>query len=73
MIGVVKAGEAYGSFQSKVSMCCHEGGGQWEGCDVNPLGASGGLKEGRIRLVGECNQCDCITEHDETGGEARCE
>lgn len=26
MIGVVKAGEAYGSFQSKVSICCHEGG-----------------------------------------------
>lgn len=28
MIGVVKAGEAYGSFQSKVSMCCHE---EWKG------------------------------------------
>lgn len=26
MIGVVKAGEAYGPFQSKVSMCCHEEG-----------------------------------------------
>lgn len=31
MIGVVKAGEAYGSFQSQVSMCFHEeeeGGGE---------------------------------------------
>lgn len=28
MIGVVKAGEAYGSFQSKVSICCHEDGGE---------------------------------------------
>lgn len=26
MIGVVKAGEAYGSFQSEAGMCCHEGG-----------------------------------------------
>lgn len=26
-IAVVKPGEAYGSFQSKVSMCCQEGGG----------------------------------------------
>lgn len=26
MIGVAKAGEAYGSFQSKVSMGCHEEG-----------------------------------------------
>lgn len=30
MIGVVKAGEAYGPFQSKVSMCCHEEEG-WRG------------------------------------------
>ena len=44
------------------------GGG---GCDVNPLKVSGGLKEGRIRLVGECNQCDYITEHDERGREGR--
>lgn len=31
MIGVVKAGEAYGSFQSKVRMCCHEEVGVWGG------------------------------------------
>lgn len=24
MIGAAEAGEAYGSFQSKLSMCCHE-------------------------------------------------
>lgn len=32
---------------------------------MNPLEVSGGLKEGRIRLVAECNQCDYITEYDE--------
>lgn len=76
MIGVVKSGEAYGSFQSEAGMCCHEGGvggGHWNGCDVNPLEVSGGLKEGRIRLVGECNQCDYITEYDERGREGKCE
>lgn len=26
MIGAAEAGEAYGSFQSKLSMCCHEDG-----------------------------------------------
>lgn len=25
VIGVVKSGEAYGSFQSEAGMCCHEG------------------------------------------------
>lgn len=50
------------------------GGGIGAGeCDVNPLHVSGGLKEGRIRLVGECNQCDYITEYDERGGAGRCE
>lgn len=49
------------------------GGGHWNGCDANPLEVSGGLKEGRIRLVGECNQCDYITEYDERGREGRCE
>lgn len=32
---------------------------------------SGGLKGGRIRLAGECNQCDYITEHDEREEERR--
>lgn len=71
VIVVVKPGEAYGSFQSKVSMCCHEGGGHWNGSEVNPLEVSRGLKEGRIRLVGECNQCDYITEYDQRGREER--
>lgn len=35
---------------------------------MNPLEVSRGLKEGRIRLAGECNQCVYITEYDETGG-----
>lgn len=26
MIGAAEEGEAYGSFQSKLSMCCHEDG-----------------------------------------------
>lgn len=26
MIGAAETGEAYGSFQSKLSMCCHEDG-----------------------------------------------
>lgn len=34
---------------------------------MNPLEVSGGLKEGRIRLVAECNQCDSITEYDGGG------
>lgn len=38
---------------------------------MNPLEVSWGLKEGRIRLAGECNQCDYITEYDETGREGR--
>lgn len=31
----------------------------------------GELKEERIRLAAECNQCVYITECDETGGEGR--
>lgn len=34
---------------------------------MNPLEVSGGLKEERIRLVAECNQCDSITEYDGGG------
>lgn len=71
MIAVVKPSEAYGSFQSEVSVCYHEGGGYWNGSEVNPLEVSGGLKAGRIRLVGECNQCDYITEYDESRKERR--
>lgn len=48
-----------------------EGGNHRNGSEVNPLGVSGGLKEGRIRLAAECNQCDCITEYDERGRKRR--
>lgn len=38
---------------------------------LGPPEVARGLKEGRIRLVVECNQCDCIIEYDERGRRRR--
>lgn len=81
-IAAAKPGEACVSFQSELksefTRCWHGGvgvgGGEWchrNGSEVNPLEVAGRLKEGRIRLAVECNQCDCIAEYDERGRKRR--